>query len=442
MASTVLMFLIGVSQAQPPGGPQPNFIAALNSMQEVPANYSTARGSCKVKVYNLVYLDLSCEYSNLTTLFAGLSVHWKYGQNDFKICGTQQIKGSSGTIDFRCGYPYGIPFNPEPLLKKQMFVEIESFNYPDGEIRGQIKNVTFDSDVDGDGRSDAFIYRGNEAKSYTLCSLYDMIMTHQFESFYYDSKPFLADFDGDGIADHSFIRTGFGDSGLNFIPNTDIYTIYVQSRDNTLRQIHWGNAAFGDIRAYGDYDGDAQTDIAVFRPSEGVWHILQSSNNQPRYEVWGMNGDRPCPADYDKDGKTDLCVVRNDNAQIGLEGQLSWYIRRSLDNQWYKIVWGLSTDTLFPENPVDVDADGAADLLVMRVENGQNIFYALRSSDNSWLVLPWGLETDGVRLGDFDGDGKTDFAALRNIEDQIVWFINQSSNGQTRIIYWGKAKDQ
>jgi hypothetical protein len=254
-------------------------------------------------------------------------------------------------------------------------------------------------------------------------------MTHKFDKFLTDSDPFLADFDGDGLADHSFIRT---DS-----LNGTMTTIYIASKDNVAREVQWGNANLGDQPVYGDYDQDGKMDVAVFRKTDGVWYILQSADAQPRYEYWGQaNNDQPCPGDYDKDGKTDLCVVRPEN------GQLAWYIRQSSDNAFTRTVWGLPTDTILSNYPADVDADGANDLLVMRNEGSQHVFYALRSSDHSWTVLRWGLSSDDARLGDFDGDGKTDFAAIRGYGNQLVWFINQSSNGQMRAFYWGLAEDK
>ncbi len=58
----------------------------------------------------------------------------------------------------------------------------------------------------------------------------------------------------------------------------------------------------------GDYDGDGKTDLAVYR--DGLWAVLQSSNNQPRYERWGLSSDRLVAGDYDGDGRTDFAVWR------------------------------------------------------------------------------------------------------------------------------------
>jgi hypothetical protein len=60
----------------------------------------------------------------------------------------------------------------------------------------------------------------------------------------------------------------------------------------------------------GDYDGDRQTDYAVFRPSTGVWWINRSTAGILALK-FGLNGDVPVPADYDGDGKLDIAIFRN-----------------------------------------------------------------------------------------------------------------------------------
>jgi hypothetical protein len=53
-----------------------------------------------------------------------------------------------------------------------------------------------------------------------------------------------------------------------------------------------------------------KTDIAVYRPSTGMWFILNSASFTGRIQQWGVLGDIPVAGDYDGDGKTDIAVYR------------------------------------------------------------------------------------------------------------------------------------
>src|SRR4051812_15862453 len=46
------------------------------------------------------------------------------------------------------------------------------------------------------------------------------------------------------------------------------------------------------------------TDIAVWRPSDGKWYIINRSGSTQ----WGQGGDIPVPADYNGDGLSDFAV--------------------------------------------------------------------------------------------------------------------------------------
>ena len=131
--------------------------------------------------------------------------------------------------------------------------------------------------------------------------------------------------------------------------------------------------------AKADFDGDGVSDISVFRPSDGTWHILSSSNGQYSVRYFGISTDKPVPGDYDGDGQTDIAVFRPTEAR--------WYIMQSSDNALRIVQWGIASDHLVP---ADYDGDGVTDIAVYR--NGT--WYIIRSSDGAISYQQFGLGAD------------------------------------------------
>ena len=178
-------------------------------------------------------------------------------------------------------------------------------------------------------------------------------------------------------------------------------------------------------KARADFDGDGKTDVSVYRPSNGVWFLQQSTAGFGGLS-FGINGDVPIPGDYDNDGKTDVAIYRP-----GAQG--TFYIFKSSNSSVVINQWGTTGDV-----PVsgDFDGDGLSDFTVFRPSSGG--WYTIKSS-GGFAINTFGLPGDLPVAGDYDGDGKADLAVFRG---GTTWYIVPSSNpGSPIISSWGVAGD-
>lgn len=234
------------------------------------------------------------------------------------------------------------------------------------------------------------------------------------------------------------IPTQFGSKTWNFT-----WTAPAQ-RTGKVRFYVAGNAANSDANVSGDYiytsskatlsgsaisnfDTDTASDIAVFRPSGGIWYALNSSNGNFQAVQFGADGDKIVPGDYDGDGKTDFAVWR---PSTGV-----WYIWKSDGSGFIITQFGTMGDV-----PAvgDYDGDLKSDLAVFRPSTG--VWYIFRSSDGTYDIRQFGIGSDKIAQGDYDGDAKTDIGVYRPSTGE--WYIWKSSDNNFIITSFGLSEDK
>jgi thermitase len=165
-------------------------------------------------------------------------------------------------------------------------------------------------DFDGDRVTDlGALYRGRSP----LDSLWYALSSNggpPFQIFFGATTdvPVPGDYDGDGRTDAVIFRPL---TGLWYGPRTGASQIVIQM---TLGQP-------GDIPAPGDYDGDGKTDPAIYRPATGLFFAAQSGGGVLSKTLGGLT-DIPVPRDYDGDGKTDPAIYR---PAATADGVSLWY---------------------------------------------------------------------------------------------------------------------
>jgi hypothetical protein len=224
----------------------------------------------------------------------------------------------------------------------------------------------------------------------------------------------LGDIDGDAQTDVVIYRPY----------NGTWYTLHSGSGHTDYSAI--ANAATDALPVPADYDGDGAADVAVYRPDTGMWEIRQSSTyfTTTLNLLWGAPGDVPMPGDFDGDGKADPTVYRpSDGTSAAM-----WYVLAS--STGYTANFGIAFGTV-GDQPVmgDYDGDGLADPVVYRPSTYR--WFILRSSYgyhyNGTVVVDWGADDAITVPGDFDGDGKFDPTVYRPSNGR--WYSLQSSTG-------------
>ena len=295
-------------------------------------------------------------------------------------------------------------------------------------------------DIDNDGKADLGFSRNGlwgflkSSQGYSLGSA-------QFFSWGGSGlPPIMADFDGDEKGDLAYVVPPSGGQSAT-------YAILKSSTNYDFPQAQFVPAGFpslGDTPVVGDFDGDGKDDPGIWRASQGVWIVPQSSSNYTSYlfSQWGQSGDTPIVADFDGDGKADVGFYRN-----GLWGFLKSSQGYSLASAQFFSWGGAGLAPIV----ADFDGDGKADLAyVAPPSGGQSAAYSILRSSTGYSFdpgqvqfVPAGFPSlgDTPRVADFDGDGKADPGIWR--ASQGVWIVPLSSTNYASYIFaqWGQSGD-
>ena len=182
---------------------------------------------------------------------------------------------------------------------------------------GSTGDVPVVGDYDNDDKADAAIWRPSTGEWFILKSGGGVTITPWGTT---GETPIVGDFNGDG-SDDLTVRGG-----------TMWKTSFTGGGTQT---VDFGMAS--DLIVPADYDGDGEDDIATFRPSDGVWRILRSSDSVTLFIVWGLSTDIPVPGDYDGDGSDDVAIYRDG----------TWYMLQSTSGSTIG-TFGLSSDLPVP----------------------------------------------------------------------------------------------
>jgi hypothetical protein len=268
-------------------------------------------------------------------------------------------------------------------------------------------------DFDGDGRTDANVAR-LVADGYTWYILNSLDLTPRAVQFG-ASNDILAsgNFNGGLLTDFSVWRPSTGTFYISRPlgnPSTDFYAL------------PWGLPTDRPVRRF-DYDGDHRADPTVFRPSTGTWYIRGSLTGYTFGRQFGLATDILAPADYNGDAKSDLGVFRR-----GI-----WYIDVCPTCPLRVEHFGVDGDIPVPG---DFDGDGKADIAVWRSSDGN---WYLNDSMKGFRAFHWGIAGDVPLNIDIDADGKNDLGIWRPSTGD--WWILKSSNGQALGYHWGQEGD-
>ena len=168
----------------------------------------------------------------------------------------------------------------------------------------------------------------------------------------------------------------------------------------------------------GDYDGDGRSEIAVFRPSSGLWVVRGLGR-----VYFGREGDIPVSGDYDSDGITDLAIFRPVTGLWAIKGITRAYFGTA---SGCPVPGDYSLDDLDSRVNVGPEALVKWEGMVMQGSGKKAVSMGIVSTDR--IILKNGDVIDGD-IATVYYEVKTSYASIA-LDKEQKWSISLEGAGQ------------
>ena len=229
------------------------------------------------------------------------------------------------------------------------------------------------------------------------------------------------------VPPNSSTAQGFGRLFLNEAETQITVSTYYNNLTSgiTAAHIHGPSAVGGNANVLfdltptpGPTSGSVQDRVFAVTAAQvadlkaGLWYINVHNSSFPNGEIRGQLLPARPPIDIEADGRTDYVVLRDSNG-ASAEGFIDWYISLSSNYAMHKVTWGIYNPDTEDLAPADYDGDGKTDIAVWRRSVPFGNFYIILSSNFTLNSVELGFPTDDPVPGDYNGDGKADVAVVR-----------------------------
>lgn len=293
------------------------------------------------------------------------------------------------------------------------------------------------SDFNGDGKIDILVRRKSDGNIYALISNnVGTQSTIKKMANHLDSDTWkiidTADFNGDGNSDILVYRRTDG----------NLYTLLSNSNGtSTFKKIMSGASEDNwEFITIADYNNDNKADIALQRTTDGNLYtvMLDSNGNYKLHKIASNLSDENSweiynkDVDFNGDENSDILAFRENDGNL-----YSLIVNNNGTTATFKkLMSHLTPDTWDITETADFNGDGNSDILIHRIEDG-NVYTLLINSDGTTTLkkaMSGAIEDNWkfIYTADFNNDGKSDIL-LQRVTDGNLYTLILDSNGNYKL---------